>query len=82
MFENDCHDCSKLSSVIEEKEKKINSYEKNLLDVKSRMLESGNLITIYLNYKSENENLKRELDNMRQNIENNLSNSQFFYEVN
>ena len=80
MFTNECHDCSNLTKVVEEKETNITIYHKNLFELKSKIIQSNDLISTYLAYKKENENLRKELEYMKSQSEVG-KNSQINYEV-
>jgi hypothetical protein len=86
MFSNECQECAKTNKLIEEKEKKISYYQNNLYELKSKMMETSDMINVYFNYKNENEILRKENENLKKKMEsgsqNNVSsNSKFIYEV-
>ena len=84
MFGNDCLECGKSSKLIEEKEKKLSVYQNNLYEMKSKMIETSNLINVYFNYKNENESLRKEMEAMKKNAEGSVSsvhNAKINYEV-
>lgn len=80
MFGNECLECAKMSQVVEEKDKKISTFQNNLFEMKSKMVESNGLINIYFTYKNENESLKKELDTMKKKSDN-IVTPQVTYEV-
>lgn len=86
MFGNECSECAKTNKLMEEKEKKLSVYQNNLFELKSKMMETSNMINVYFNYKNENEYLRKENENLRKKCESgsvsNVSNSaKINYEV-
>ena len=61
MFENDCNECEKKMSLIEEKQKEILILQHNLIDMKNRIIDTNSLMNTWLIHKKENENMKKEL---------------------
>lgn len=83
MFEEtneSCLECKRLNLLLEEKEKNIQFLEKNLYDIKHKIVESSNLISIYMNCKHENEYLKNQIDNFNKNKHDATKNSLLMYE--
>jgi hypothetical protein len=81
MFGNECLECVKNNHVGEEKDKKLHVFQNNLFELKSKIVESNNLINIYFTYKNENESLKKENESLRKKTERVGSNSQMNYDV-
>ena len=84
MFDNDCVECVRTHKIIEEKEKKLNVCQSNLFEMKSKMMETSNLINVYFSYKNENEQLRKEMEAMKKNAEGSVStvhNAKVNYEV-
>lgn len=81
MFNHECSECINLYHQVEEKDKKIILYENNLYELKSKIVESNNLINVYFNYKNENEHLKKELESHKKKQETSSISSQLSYDV-
>jgi hypothetical protein len=80
MFENECINCRTKNSLIEEKENKIRIFQNNMFEIKNKMLESSNMINVYVDYKNENTNLKHEIESLRKKLTEGI-NTQHAYEV-
>lgn len=65
MFDHDCVECIRTHKIIEEKDKKLNICQSNLFELKSKMMETSNLINVYFSYKNENESLKKEIESLK-----------------
>jgi hypothetical protein len=68
MFENECNNCRAKNSLLEEKDRHIRIFQNNLFEIKNKMLESNNMINVYVDYKNENENLKNEVESLRKKV--------------
>ncbi len=66
--------------MIEEKENKIRIFQNNLFEIKNKMLESSNMINVFVDYKNENANLKHEVESLRKRLTEGV-NTQQAYEV-
>lgn len=61
MFSRECNECNNLSKTLHEREANITTYKNNLFELKLKIIQSNDLINNYINYKKENENLKKEV---------------------
>lgn len=82
MFVNECIECYKLSVKLEECESKIGQLETSNLELKEEISKTSSIITNYINYKKENEALKKELSLLKNSSQNSVLNDQVSYEVN
>ncbi len=69
MFTNDCPECIKYQKIIDDKDKKLSIIQNNMYTLKSKMLESSNMVNVYFNYKNENETLRKENENLKRKLE-------------
>ena len=51
-----CKECEKLKNELNEKNQRLNILTKNILELKSRLFESSNLISAYIQTKEQNNN--------------------------
>jgi len=80
---NECSICVKTNKIIEEKENQLSLYQNNLFELKSKMVDTSNMINIYFNYKNEIEFLRKENENLKRKSEGSVSNinNKINYEV-
>jgi hypothetical protein len=80
MLVNECINCRDKISQLEEKENKLRIFKNNLYEIKNKILDSSNMINVYVDYKNENLNLKHEIDILRKKLADG-GNSQQAYDV-
>lgn len=66
MFQNDCLECDKKSQIIEEKQREIQTLQQNIYDIRTRIVDSDELMRMYLSMRKENETLKKDISNIKQ----------------
>lgn len=67
-----CKECEKLKNELNEKNQRLNILTKNILELKSRLFESSNLISAYIQTKEQNDNLLKENEMLRKKKEENI----------
>ncbi len=86
MFTNECLECAKICKLVEEKEKKINAYQNNLFDLKSKMIEGSEMIRNILSLRNEIESLRKENEELKKRTDGGVSsksqNKSFDFNVN
>jgi len=81
MFENECQECFKLNTKLEESHSKIEQLELTNMELKLEISKTSNIISNYLLYKKENESLKKEINILKQSTLNSVNNNQASYEM-
>ena len=81
MFENECLECYNLNHKLDDSQHQITSLELQIRELKTELSKNSNIVTNYMQYKKENESLKKEIALIKQSNLNPHLNNQLAYDM-